>query len=530
MKRTFTIVSFLVVFTLVMAACTDAVPTSAPAADATDPAVVVVDPPATEAPVEAPTDAPAGIVPIDLAGPPMQVGSKYTYVDGSVLAAVPGGPFVMGYNNYYDTPEKEVTLGDYWIYSSEVTNGQYALCVNSGKCTPPNAEQNPAYGNYRLINLPIVGVNYQQAVDYCTFVRGRLPTEAEWEKAARGPEGNIFPWGDEAPVCDLLNFNFCKGKTLDIQSYPDGVSFYGLFDMSGNVREWVADWYDDNYYTDGPTEDPLGPELGQKRSVRSSSFSDTADFAFPAHRFSFRPEDSLADLGFRCVVEDPTVFAPFCEQLAYTGYGPDGEQKDCVPGVACNDVNITESRNCAGYNNPYTIITFSMANTPPNTWAYDAPGCTPLGGDKFECLPGDGPDAKVTGSCSIDANACAPGCPAHYVMNGDSCVWDGSGTQGTECLPGMTYDPLTQCCSATPGTGVDFNLCPAGSYPLNGVCVASPAAVVDSAAQIIGFDACQPPDNSGGDDDSTGCPVQTCKSYEKFCSNTCSCIYNTFSC
>ncbi len=512
MKRFFTIVSTIAIFTLVMAACTGAGPGAA-GADATQPPAGEV--PATEVPAgELPTEAPtADLVPIDLAGPAMEVGSKYTYVDGSVLAAVPGGPFVMGYNNYYDTPEKEVTLGDFWIYSSEVTNGQYALCVKSGKCTPPNPEQNTTFGNYRLINLPVVGVNYQQAVDYCSFVRGRLPTEAEWEKAARGPEGNIFPWGDAAPSCDLLNFNFCKGKALDIQSYPEGASFYGLFDMSGNVREWVADWYDDNYYTDGPSIDPLGPDLGQKRAVRSSSFSDTADFTFPAHRFSLRPEDSLADLGFRCVVDDPSVFAPFCEQLAYTGYGPDGEQVDCVPGVACNDVNITESRNCAGYYNPYTIITFSMSNNPPDSWTYDAPSCDPVGTDKFECYPGDGPSASVTGSCTIDSNSCAPGCPVHYMLQGGTCVWDGSGTQGTECLPGMTYDPATQCCSATPGSGTNFDVCPAGSYPLNGVCVASPAAVVDSVSQIIGFDACVPPDNSSGDDDSGSCPPQACTGY-----------------
>lgn len=196
MKKTYTIVSTLAVLAiLVLSACNmgDVAPTEA----ATQPPITEVagtQPPGVGD--ETPTEIVAA--PIDLAGPPMEVGSKYTYVDGSVLAAVPGGPFIMGYKNYADTPERTVTLSDFWIYSSEVTNSQYALCVNAGKCAPPDAEKNPAFGNYRLVNLPVVGVNYQQAADYCSFVKGRLPTEAEWEKAAHHggksvPVGGYWP-------------------------------------------------------------------------------------------------------------------------------------------------------------------------------------------------------------------------------------------------------------------------------------------------------------------------------------------------
>ena len=93
------------------------------------------------------------------------------------------------------------------------------------------------------------------------------------------------------------------GKAIDINSYPAGVSYYGLWDMSGNVSEWVADWYRNDYFASAPGSDPLGPDLGEKRSVRSSNFADGGDFTISAHRSSLRPEESLPGLGFRCVVD-----------------------------------------------------------------------------------------------------------------------------------------------------------------------------------------------------------------------------------
>lgn len=493
MKRVYSTVMLVAV--CVLSACTLGSPA---------PTLVPTQAPATEVPATAteaavlPTEAPTELVeaPIDLAGPPMEVGSKYLYLDGSVLAAVPGGPFLMGNNNFADTPEKEVTIGDFWIYSSEVTNSQYALCVRSGKCSAPAQDKNPGYSDYRGGNLPVVGVNYQQAVDYCTFAHGRLPTEAEWEKAARGPEGNLFPWGNAAPTCNLLNYNFCKGKTLDIQSYPDGVSFYGLFDMSGNVYEWVADWYSPKYYTDGPSEDPLGPELGDKRSVRSSSFTNSADFAFASRRSSLEPKLSNTELGFRCVVEDPTFFAPSCEQLAFVGTGPNGAESDCVPEVYCNDVgvSISELQCSPGDPDAYSIVNFSVDAAPYDTITMDAPGCVAgPGAMQFTCQQSvAGNPAKATGAC-YDKATCDPVCAPHYTLVGDTCQWDGSGTMGTECLPGMTYDPLTQCCSADPGSGMDYDVCPAGSSLIGGMCIADPAKIVDVATAPITYDSCSPP-------------------------------------
>jgi formylglycine-generating enzyme required for sulfatase activity len=561
MKLFYTRVSLTAMLIYVLSACT--LGSGGPVGEATQP-------PATEIPgaVIMPSEVPTTLVevPIDLAGPPMEVGSQYLYVDGSIIVAVPGGEFIMGNNNIAETPERKVSIGDFWIYNSEVTNSQYARCVEAGECSSPNLEKNPQYQDYRSASLPVVGVNYQQSVDYCSFVHGRLPTEAEWEKSARGPQGNLFPWGDNAPSCDLLNYNFCKGKALDIQSYVDGVSFYGLFDMSGNVREWVADWYDINYYKNGPLQDPLGPELGDKRSVRSSSFADSGDAVLPANRFSLKPTESLEDLGFRCVVEDPTFFAPFCEQLAFIGSGPNGAESDCVPEVYCNDVGIgiSEIECHVGDVDAVTIVNFSVDPAPYDTIITEAAGCSAgPGALQYTCLQSSGASsAKATGAC-YDGAQCDPSCGPHYTLSGDTCVWDGTGTLGTQCLPGTTYDPVNQCCSAIDGSGVDYTVCPDGSSSIGGLCVADPSKVVDTELKPITFDSCAPPPdgecdpltdpacqpacdpltdpacqptcNPRTDPDCqpppNGCqnpPV--CQSYEKFCSSSCSCVYNTLPC
>jgi len=203
----------------------------------------------------------------------MEVGSFYTYVDGAILAAVPGGPFLMGYNNYFDSKEHTVTLSDFWIYSTKVTNRMYAYCVRMGKCTVPDGRDDPSFDDPLHSNNPVVGVTWYQASEYCAFVGGRLPTEAEQEKTARGPDGNIYPWGDAAPSCDRLNNSDCIGTTTDVTQYPSGQSYYEAMDMSGNAFEWDADWYKLDYYSNAPAQDPLGPLSGVERSVRASAFN-----------------------------------------------------------------------------------------------------------------------------------------------------------------------------------------------------------------------------------------------------------------
>jgi len=484
------------------------------------PATEDIQPTATLAIIASDTAAPS-LITIDLAGPPMEIGSRYTYVDGTVLVAIPSGTFVMGYN-FADNPVREVSVGDFWVYSTKVTNAQYALCVQQGKCASPNQEDNPDYSDPRFYKYPVTGVTHTQAADYCSFVHGRLPTEAEWEKTARGPEGNIFPWGDEAPGCNLLNYKFCTGKTSWVNEYKKGISFYGAFDMSGNAREWVVDWYSPTYNIESPIPDPLGPDFGEKRSVRGSSYQDSADPSISAHRFSLDPEQTLPDLGFRCVVENPTYFAPWCEQLTFVGGNLDGSQPECEPTVNCNDVDVNQAPNCTANYQPYTIVTFNVTNTPPTDHSFSLDGCLqdPNGDgstNKYLCYPGDptGP-ALATGACTFDVPAGCSTCAAHYNKVGDACVWDGSGTGATACLPGSTYDPVNQCCTSMSGSGNNYSLCPAGSYLLNGACVDTPTAVVDSVIVDVLFNKCTPPSTGGkdpGDPDdpggTLGCSVPT---------------------
>jgi formylglycine-generating enzyme required for sulfatase activity len=431
---------------------------------------------ATQVPV---ADTPS-LVPVDLAGPPMQVGSLYTYVDGSILAAIPGGPFLMGYNNYAQGKEHQVTLSDYWIYTNEVTNEQYALCLSAGNCTAPDPKDNPTFEDSSFVGYPVTGVNYQQAAEYCSFVHGRLPTEAEWEKAARGPDGNLFPWGDNAPVCDLLNFHNCTGKAINVRSYPDGVSYYGLFDMAGNVREWAADWYKADYDTGADSSNnPQGPASGEKRSVRSSSFADSADLTIAAHRFSFKPVEHFPDLGFRCVVDDPAYYAPFCQGLVLYGAGVNGNPKDDVIPLpsGCVQPVLTYSEDCktqtakvvvSPWPLPQGTIAYPMnditkSQTFNNGCSWNPPTYTCTGGGSIKVFdkPGD---------CKFITPPGPGTCVAPYVQSQDklSCIGQGKGTQ---CMPGFNYDPLLQCCTAqNPGPN-QYGLCGPGFYHVGNACI-----------------------------------------------------------
>lgn len=517
MKRFIYLVSIVSLISLILSACnipfTGEASTPAPTEEPTIPDIA--------------TEAPATLVPIDLAGPVMAVGSKYPYVDGTILVGVPGGTFIMGYNGE-DNPVHEVTVGDFWIYSTKVTNSQYSLCVASGKCIPPDEKNNPLFGDLSHANYPVTGVNYEQATQYCSFVNGKLPTEAQWEKTARGPEGNIFPWGDEAPACNLSNYLACVGKITPINEYEEGVSFYSAFDMAGNAREWVLDWYSPFYYSVSPTENPLGPELGEKRSVRGSSYQDGADSALAAHRFSLNPIQNLPDLGFRCVVGDPTYFAPACEQVGFIGTGPNGEEANCTPNLKCNNVSVSQAPLCTPRLVPYTIVTFNLSDNPPDGWSYDVPGCSQISGeDKFVCNP-EGPyTATVEGSCD-GTNTCQPSCAEGYVNENGVCTWKGGETLGTQCLPGSTYDPLTQCCSATPGTTTSYDLCPAGYFLSDGVCYADSSFTKDKESLNVVFNSCEPPkDNGGGGGPS--CTL-TCPMYYKVCATTCTCELDYMPC
>jgi serine/threonine-protein kinase len=226
--------------------------------------------------------------------------------DGMLMVYVPAGPFEMGSNNG-DSDEKPVhtvSLDAFWMDQTEVTNAMYALCAQAGVCDPPGNTtyyRDGAYGNH-----PVVSVNWQQASDYCAWAGSRLPTEAEWEKAARGGlEGKKHPWGDEAPTCQAgarngAQYSGCSGRTVSVGTFqPNG---YGLYDMAGNVWEWVADWYSANYYSNSPSSNPTGPESGSTKVLRGGSWDGSAGEGFrSASRNWCAPGVTYGYLGFRCL-------------------------------------------------------------------------------------------------------------------------------------------------------------------------------------------------------------------------------------
>jgi formylglycine-generating enzyme required for sulfatase activity len=212
---------------------------------------------------------------------------------------VPPGEFSMGNGN-------KVSLDAFWIDKTEVTNAMYAECVQAGQCNAPRSTssrtRNSYYGNSTFDDYPVIFVSWVDANAYCAWAGGRLPSEAEWEKAARGTDGRQFPWGNEDPwsLGDLLNF--AGQDTTQVGTFPDGVSPYGALDMAGNVAEWVADWYSLDDYNHPPASNPLGPDAGQYRVWRGGSWgNNTTEWIRTYSRTGNPPTDSSSGLGFRCV-------------------------------------------------------------------------------------------------------------------------------------------------------------------------------------------------------------------------------------
>jgi formylglycine-generating enzyme required for sulfatase activity len=222
--------------------------------------------------------------------------------DGMKEVYVSAGEFVMGAAasdtgaGSNELPLHTVYLDAYWIDQHEVTNGQYERCVAAGACTEPhnfwtNSREN-YYGNTLYTNYPVVNVDWYQAGAYCEWVGGRLPTESEWEKAARGIDGRIYPWGNQALNADLLNIDQDIYDTTEVCHYPAGNSPYGACDMAGNVWEWVKDRYNAKYYTVSPISNPQGAESGYQKVCRGGVRAST--------RGNQSPDDWTVNLGFRC--------------------------------------------------------------------------------------------------------------------------------------------------------------------------------------------------------------------------------------
>jgi Sulfatase-modifying factor enzyme 1 len=366
-----------------------------------------------------------------------------------------------------------------------------------------------------------------QSEAYCEYANGRLPTEAQWEKAARGPNGNIYPWGNGTPTADLLNYNNIIGATTNVIDFPQGKSFYDALDMEGNVYEWVYDWYDPLYYKSGPTQDPQGPDSGSggQRSVRSAGFKSNADQVVSSVRSFKLATTDERDLGFRCVVKDPTFFAPACQLALYEGGNLGGFPGSTSSGSACQPPKF--SVNGPDCQQPSGVVTVDAGSGDTNVQTNGSGGCMsiPNGGHtaKYDCT--NAGSVNVSYVCGSSGQV-SQGCPAHYNLQNGICVWDKSGTAGQACPAGQQMNPAMNCCTSTPGTGKNFSVCPPGSSLQNlgkgqFACVQNGAA---GSQQSVSVSVSAPPSpaqcSTGGN-----CPAQACHiSGETWNSQLCKCV------
>ncbi|MBI3151616.1 MAG: SUMF1/EgtB/PvdO family nonheme iron enzyme [Chloroflexi bacterium] len=281
------------------------------------------EPTAIPLPTAFPTNTPSANAPAEQGG---EAGSeRASSVDGMPQVFIPDGTFRMGGMDSDvkkdEQPDHNVTLKGFWMDKLEVTNAMYTLCAQAGGCEPPqrlNSEGRESYfNNAEFSDYPVVYVTWGQALDYCKWAGRRLPTEAEWERAARGDDFRTYPWGDDRPDSSRGNFNYFVGDTTRVGNFPAGASPFGILDMSGNVAEWVNDYYDSDYYSQGVTMNPPGPSSRSKffnRVVRGGSFQDAFMDVRVSKRSSVRgsnldasdiySEDYLGEfspkIGFRC--------------------------------------------------------------------------------------------------------------------------------------------------------------------------------------------------------------------------------------
>ncbi len=254
---------------------------------------------------------------------PMRVTVFNGWTEDEVL--IPASSFQMGCDgsNVAEThcdageqPLHTVTLDAYIIDKYEVTNARYRVCVDASQCMAPALASSNSrlvyYGDASYADYPMIGVDWPRASEFCIWAGKRLPTEAEWEKAARGStDTRKYSWGNNAPDCTMVNFNdvtdgagYCVGDTSRVGAYPAGASPYGVMDMAGNVREWTHDWYAFHYYDVSPAVNPQGPSFspGLNRIVRGGSWLSDDVYLRTANR-DLATDDLTQDnsLGFRCV-------------------------------------------------------------------------------------------------------------------------------------------------------------------------------------------------------------------------------------
>jgi serine/threonine-protein kinase len=219
------------------------------------------------------------------------------------MVAIPKGTFVQGSadddkdGRDEERPQREVFLDAFFIDRTPVTAAEYKAYLDATGTEPPE-EWEKFNDPQEKPNRPAVLVNWDDANGYADWAGKRLPTEAEWEKAARGEDGRIYPWGEDEPSPKRAWFD--QKHPSEVGARPFGTSPWGVHEMAGNVFEWVADWYDRDYYAEAPAENPQGPDSGTKKVIRGGSFAHGAFALRCATRGRYRPEAHRANHGFRC--------------------------------------------------------------------------------------------------------------------------------------------------------------------------------------------------------------------------------------
>jgi formylglycine-generating enzyme required for sulfatase activity len=251
---------------------------------------------------------------------PVDGGSGYAVGEADCLdgrCLVPSGAFWMGSDDPSSCPVRQVEMDSFWIDQDEVNHRRWSLCVDSGAC-----EASPAHCRFDLPEhdpelQAVTCVDWNAATAYCEWAGGRLPTEAEWEKAARGTDQATWAWGSGPPSCLLANYRFsvsyCFPGITESGFFRDGVSPFGLVDTVGNAWEWVNDWYDPRYYRVAPSHNPPGPSCEdgdghgngacRGRVLRGGAFNTTRETTRADARSFAEPSVVDTDIGFRCAYD-----------------------------------------------------------------------------------------------------------------------------------------------------------------------------------------------------------------------------------
>jgi len=237
--------------------------------------------------------------------------------DGTPMVFIPGGVFWRGVKGdqgeFDEKPAREVTIGSYFIDLYEVTNAQYQQFVE--KTNRHRQEVMVFFDDVSVLfqpNLPAVGVSWFDADAYCTWNGKRLPTEAEWEHAARGGGDPAWPWGGNyaAGYANVRGEDDGFAYTAPVGTFEAGRSPFGLYDMAGNALEWTFDWYDEFYYKDGQVTHPKGPDIGMAKVVRGGSWDNVGGDLRTTKRHAVAPYRKEATIGFRCAMDAPDDDAP----------------------------------------------------------------------------------------------------------------------------------------------------------------------------------------------------------------------------